>query len=205
MKSDHIQSLTESYNQKAAERDSNHVADWKLEERDKFLSYLQKENVKSLLEIGSGPGKDSLFFKEQGFDPVCIDLSPEMVNLCREKGLKADIMNFAKLEFPHHHFDSVWALNCLLHVPKQDLRSVLTEIKRVLKPSGLFFMGVYGGKNHEGVWEDDFYTPKRFFSFFEAEDLKELLSEIFTIEYFKIIPQEVIGGELEFQSIILRA
>lgn len=52
--------ITESYNKKAAERDSNDVQDWKVEEREVFLNYLHNESCSGLLEIGAGPGKDSL-------------------------------------------------------------------------------------------------------------------------------------------------
>lgn len=204
MSQDYTNRILESYNQKAAERDSNKIEDWKIEERKAFLDYIKNEGVESLLELGAGPGKDSQFFNEQGFDTLSTDLSPEMVKLCRQKGLKAEVMNFSNLEIEDNTFDSVWALNCLLHVPKHDLKNVLLEIKRVMKPGALFYMGVYGGPNHEGVWEDDFYRPQRFFSFFKAEDLKALLSELFEVEYFNIIPKEVIGRELEFQSIVLR-
>lgn len=65
-------------------------------------------------------------------------------------------------------------------------------------------MGVYGGKDFEGIWAEDTYESKRFFSFYENQSIKELLSEFFTIEYFAIVPKEVVGGKYDFQSLILR-
>jgi SAM-dependent methyltransferase len=168
------------------------------------LNYIHNENYTSLLEIGAGTGKDSLYFKEQGLNTFSIDVSPEMIKLCKEKGLDANVMSFYNLDFPNHHFDSIYALNCLLHVPKAYIKGVLNEIKRVLSPSGLFYLGVYGGENSEGIWEEDHYTLKRFFSFYEDESLKELLSEFFLIEYFEMVPKEIVEGKFHFQSIILR-
>ncbi|WP_172840461.1 class I SAM-dependent methyltransferase [Virgibacillus phasianinus] len=196
--------LINSYNRTAKKRDSNQQQQWKVKERDTFYAFLTKENRQSLLEIGAGPGKDSLFFNQQGLDTYSTDLSPEMVKLCLQKGLAAEVMTFENLAFPDNHFDAIWAMNCLLHVPKDEIRIAFTEIKRVLKPSGLFFMGVYGGQDSEGIWEDDFYEPKRFFSFYGHESIKKLLAEFFTIEYFNVVSAEVIGGSLSFQSIILR-
>lgn len=198
------QNIVDSYNKNAMERDSYSFQDWKVKEREIFLETLKTNKCRNLLEIGAGPGKDSLYFKEQGLNTTSTDISPEMVKLCKEKGLNATVMNFSDLDFPNHHYDSIWGLNCLLHVSKKDIKRVLLEIKRVLKPSGLFYMGVYGGENHEGIWEDDSYTPKRFFSFFEDDSIKELLSEFFTIEYFHVVPKEIVGGPFHFQSIILR-
>lgn len=198
------QSITDSYNKNAIERDSYSVQDWKVKERENFLAYLKKDKCRNFLEIGAGPGKDSLYFKDQGIMTISTDISTEMVKLCKEKGLEAKVMDFANLDFLDNHFDSIWALNCLLHVSKEDIKKVLLEIKRVLKPSGLFYMGVYGGENHEGIWEEDSYTPKRFFSFFEDDSIKILLSEFFKIEYFHVVPKEKVGGPFHFQSIILR-
>jgi hypothetical protein len=54
----------------------------------------------------------------------------------------------------------------------------------VLKPTGLFYMGVYGGREFEGIWQEDFYTPKRFFSFYLDHRIQEVVSEFFEILYF---------------------
>ncbi|WP_430789644.1 class I SAM-dependent methyltransferase [Virgibacillus flavescens] len=196
--------ITDSYNKTAMERDKSKQQDWKKREREIFHATATKEGVHSLLEIGAGPGKDSLYFNEQGLETYSTDISPEMVRLCKDKGLPAGVMSFENLDFPNDQFDAVWAMNCLLHAPKNEIREVLKEIKRVLKPFGLFFMGVYGGQNSEGVWEDDFYEPKRFFSFYDDNTIQELLEEFFTIERFKVVPADVVGGSFAFQSIIVR-
>ncbi|WP_010172551.1 class I SAM-dependent methyltransferase [Bacillus coahuilensis] len=97
------------------------------------MKSIHNENYSRLLEIGAGTGKDSLYFKEQGLTTFSTDISSEMIKLCRDKGLNAAVMSFYNLDFPNHHFDSIWSLNCLLHVPKEDIRGVLNEIKRVFK------------------------------------------------------------------------
>ncbi|SHG18091.1 class I SAM-dependent methyltransferase [Ornithinibacillus halophilus] len=191
-----------SYNQQAEARNALTLPEWKKRERQNFYEKLVKGQ--SLLELGAGPGHDSLFFKDNGIQTMSIDLSPEMIRLCKEKGLDAKVMSFEKLDFPDQSFDAIWALNCLLHVPKNEIRNVLSEIKRVLKPSGLFYMGVYGGQDSEGIWEEDTYEPKRFFSFYKDEQIQTILKEFFEIEYFQVLPVEAFGGNLSFQSIILR-
>jgi cyclopropane fatty-acyl-phospholipid synthase-like methyltransferase len=127
-----------------------------------------------------------------------------MVEICINKGLPAKVMSFKDLTFPKNQFSSIWAMNCLLHVPKEELKEVLEGIKRVISQEGLFYLGVYGGKDFEGIWPEDTYHPKRFFSFYENQTLKELLAEFFTIEHFAIVPKEIVGGKYDFQSIILR-
>jgi hypothetical protein len=92
-------------------------------------------------------------------------------------------------------------MNSLLHVRKADLGFVLEEIKNVLNPSGLFFMGVYGGEDSEGIWEDDIYTPHRFFSSYTDENINKVVSNHFKIVSFEIIET---GGSSHFQSIIMK-
>ncbi len=66
-------------------------------------------------------------------------------------------------------------------------------------------MGVYGGYSSEGVWEDDRYRPKRFFSFFDDESIKKVVKKVFNIYSFKrIFIAEIASSNLHYQSLILR-
>jgi SAM-dependent methyltransferase len=197
------QALVQTYNNYAEERGmKSSIEPWKVEERAGFLQVLRKNSSTSLLEIGAGPGRDSLFFKEQGFEVTCTDLSPEMVRICKDRGLDAHVMDYYEMDFADATFDAVYAMNCLLHVPKSQLGNVLGEIRRVLKPQGLLYMGVYGGYEFEGIWEQDIYEPKRFFSFFSDEKMKELVEEYYHIESFKVVKYQQVG--LHFQSMVLQ-
>jgi SAM-dependent methyltransferase len=202
-----LSDLREAYNHKVIERDNMEIAEWKIAERQHFLDMLRVEQHHpgrlSLLEIGAGTGRDSLFFQEYGLKVVCTDLSPEMVALCRTKGLDAHVMDFLHLDFPPQSFDAIYALNCLLHVPKKTLPAVLEAIKRLLKPSGLFFLGVYGGHDFEGERLLDDYIPKRFFSFYTDEGIQQVASKTFEIVYFKPIMMSP-DSPRHFQSMILK-
>ena len=197
------ESLRESYNRKAEERDNSKVEEWKLRERDNYKLWLQKENINTILEIGAGTGKDSKYFLEKGFNVTCIDLSEEMVRLCKIKGLTAYVMDFMSLDFPEGSFDGIYALNCLLHIPKDNLERVLGDIQKLLKSKGLFYLGVYGGRKTEGVWEEDKYEPKRYFSFYTDKQLYRIVSKYYKVEYFQAIKLKD-NRDLHFQSFILR-
>ena len=194
--------LVESYGQKAEERNRSETQDWKVVERASFLSLLQRENKHSLLEIGAGPGRDSLFFHDQGLKVTCIDLSPKMIELCLQKGLDAHIMDMVHLDFEQDTFDAVYALNSFLHLSKNEFPVALKNVRTVLQPGGLFYLGMYGGYDFEGIWEDDSYIPKRFFSFYTDDDLKRALNSLFEIVYFRNL--EFDRDQTQFQSIILR-
>src|SRR5206468_11002538 len=92
--------LREAYNRKAQDRESATKQAWKVAERRHFLGLLQQQHTRTLLELGAGTGKDGQFFQEHGLEVTCIDLSPAMVDLCRQKGLTAWVMDFGDLHFP---------------------------------------------------------------------------------------------------------
>lgn len=194
-----LTNLRQAYQKTAAGRDTAARQDWKLAERSNFLNYLRANNKQSLLEIGAGPGWDSLFFQENGLDVIATDLSPEMVRLCQNKGLTAYEMDFDHLTFSFQ-FDAIYGLNCLLHVPKQKLPAILQRLQGLMKAQGLFFMGVYGGEDWEGVYEDDHHEPKRFFSMYTNEHIQEVVGQFFSLIYFKEIPMT--NGVRNFQSMI---
>jgi SAM-dependent methyltransferase len=198
-----IASLRMSYNrEKTAQRDQMEKEFWKVTERQQFLSLLRQEGKTDLLEIGAGTGNDSLFFQNNGLDVTCTDLSPDMVNLCREKGLKAFVMDFLSLDFPPCSFDAIYALNCLLHVPTRELPAVLRKLRDLLRSGGLFFLGVYGGAEEEGLHEDDQHDPPRFFAHHTDEFMQLAIAPFFDLVSFKTIPFD--GKIWHFQSMVLR-
>jgi SAM-dependent methyltransferase len=195
--------LRKAYDRAVDEREGKKRPQWKDEIRASFLEMLKDEGKRSLLEIGAGTGVDSMFFQDNDIKVICTDLSPENIRSCVEKGLEAYEMDFLNLEFPSQSFDSAYAMNCLLHVPSQDFSNVLKIIRDLLKPSGLFYLGQYGGQDSEGTWPKDHYKPKRFFSFLSDDRIRQVAVEFFTIIEFT---KNFLANEedLHFQSLFLR-
>jgi SAM-dependent methyltransferase len=188
---DVLADLRTSYDGGAAARDGRPKEVFKLDERDAFLDRLWTVEAKTLLEIGAGTGEDSAYFAGEGLDVVAVDLSPEMVARCRAKGLTAYARDFLHLGFEPASFDAVYAMNCLLHVPNADLPEVLRAVRTVLKPGGLFFVGVWGDDvSFEGVLEDDHQVPPRFFSFRTDEEIFRYAREVFEVVDFHTVPDD---------------
>jgi len=185
----------------AAMRDGWAKEDFKARARARFLDLLRERDAVSLLEVGAGPGHDSLYFQEQGLRVLCTDLSPAMVERCQAKGLDARVADFLSLGVSPASFDAVYALNCLLHVPTPDLPRVLKALREVLVPGGLLYVGTWGGENQEGPVDDPRYPVPRFFAFRSDEVMRQLLAEQFDIVSFAVFDR---GGNDRFQSFILR-
>ena len=97
----------------------------------------------------------------------------------------------------------MYAMNSLLHVPKTQIHGVLDDVSRVLRRGGVFFLGVYGGEDFEGEWEQDPTGQRRFFSYFTDDMLQAAVSRHFEVVHF----ERVASGRsprLHFQSFHLR-
>ena len=86
-----LDSLRKGYDGAADERDGSTLQGWKLDERQRFLDRLRAEKCATLLEIGAGSGANARFFQDNGLTVTCTDLSPELVERCRQKGLAVNV------------------------------------------------------------------------------------------------------------------
>ena len=193
--------LVKVYEKYAHERASHSPDEFKVQERAEFLKLLKAEERETLLEIGCGHGQDAQFFQSQGCQVLAVDNAPTMVKLTAEKGIPAQVLDCYDLDQINQHFDAVYTMNCLLHIPKQDFNQVLRLISERLNGNGLMYLGIWGDQDFEGIWEHDRYEPKRFFSFWKTEALLEVLQQSFRLEYYRRL--EPHSGRI-FNSFILR-
>jgi SAM-dependent methyltransferase len=202
-----MNSLATSYDAAAQQREQMGEADWRWPIASRFRSMMRAEGKQRLLEIGAGVGFTSQWFADRGADVVATDLSPAQVELCRAKGLEAHVRDMFDLGFPVASFDAVWAMNCVHHVPSDAFGSVLGGIRDVLAPGGLFYLGVWGGYDAEGMYDDDFYPPPRFFCLRSDETLRRDVGAVFVVESFDtFVPEahEDDGDVRHMQSLVLR-
>jgi len=199
-------SMAVTYDNVAAQRDEMGEADWRWPLAERFLIQMQDEDKSRLLEIGAGVGYTSLWFAERGLDVVATDLSPAQVEIARAKGLDAYARDMFDLSFPAESFDAAWAMNCIHHIPSDDLPAVLAGIADILRPSALFYAAVWGGRDIEGMYENDFYQPARFFAIRSDESLRAALETAFVVESFEtFLPDEQKDDDgLHMQSFLLR-
>ncbi len=99
----------------------------------------------SFLELGCGSGPNLRFAARLGFDCIGIDVSAVALELCQKRldrdGLSADIRlcPYGKLPFADGSFDCVIDRASLMFADDATLTQTVSEVHRVLKPSGLFF------------------------------------------------------------------
>lgn len=146
----------EYYNQHADEYVENTLSADMSFARNKFLSYIPEGGT--ILDFGCGSGRDSKAFLDTGYKVVALDgskvlckraeqLIGQPVCCCRFQEYKADAQ-----------FDGIWACASLLHLQKEELRVVVEQLAKSLKPNSVLYMsfkyGDYSGKRN-GRWYTD--------------------------------------------------
>jgi len=134
-----------------------------------FLKHLRPGS--KVLDAGCGSGRDSLFFKNQGFQVTAFDASKEMVKLASELlDQKVLLMSFEDLSLTEQ-YDGIWACASLLHVEKAKLSRVVAELAKHLKDGGVFYISFKYGR-------EEYWKEGRFFNHLDEDTLKEILQEV---------------------------
>jgi len=102
---------------------------------------------KKVLEIGVGAGIDTAEFLRNGAEIVGVDFSPLATRsaklLLKEANLEGHILltDARYLPFRDSQFDVVYSFGVIHHIP--NISEVLQQVRRVLRPGGLFTGMVY--------------------------------------------------------------
>eukprot|EP00240_Pyramimonas_obovata_P014727 CAMPEP_0118951910 /NCGR_PEP_ID=MMETSP1169-20130426/53922_1 /TAXON_ID=36882 /ORGANISM="Pyramimonas obovata, Strain CCMP722" /LENGTH=212 /DNA_ID=CAMNT_0006899057 /DNA_START=178 /DNA_END=816 /DNA_ORIENTATION=+ len=124
--------------------------------RDALIRHLQGTPPQTILDLGCGPGRDLMIFKEAGFEVVGLDGSQKFCEAARKySGCEVWQQNFLELDLPELYFDGIFANASLFHVPTQELGRVLGQLHASLKPGGTFFASNPRGENSEGFSQHD--------------------------------------------------
>ena len=155
--------------------------------RATFLRAISHGGPKSVLEIGSGPGRDARAFVEAGHRYVAVDLSFEHIRRCRAITARVARASVRRLPFRTASFDSIWTMSTLMHVPESAISQALSELSRVLNPGGLAAIGVWGGRDVEERRSEDILEgkPPRLFSRRSNERWRTMLTAVGDIEAFE--------------------
>ena len=111
-----------------------------------FVEELAAQKLKSVLEIGCGNGRDSIFFARAGLTAAAIDVAPSAVELAKKNAEDADVSidfrvaNAEELPFADGQFGAMFSLS-VLHAT--DMSKSIPEVNRVLKKRGLAFIYYY--------------------------------------------------------------
>jgi ubiquinone/menaquinone biosynthesis C-methylase UbiE len=130
----------------------------------------------TILDAGCGPGRDTEYFLNNGYNVTGIDYSEGMIAEARRRVPEGDFqqMDMLELEFRADYFDAIWACASLLHLKKDDAKKAVQGFSGVLKHGGILFVAVKEGTGSETKKYPD--GSERFFSYYTLDELKELVT-----------------------------
>lgn len=166
-------------------------------EAQKFIARLPSSA--KIIDIGCGPGRDAKAFSGFGIEVVGIDLSSKMIELARQNapGCSFHVMDIEGLAFAPESFHGVWANCALLHVPKQNIPSVLDKMRIILKPKGILYLSVKQNHINESFGVDDRYGRlEKYWSFYEPDELVKLLNEA----KFQIVDVDIANKSSDYHT-----
>ena len=134
-----------------------------------FLKLVPKDG--KILDLGCGSGRDSMNFMKLGYEVTSVDGSKELAKKASALlGKEVIVSTFEELELKEK-FHGIWACASLLHIKREDLKTVLNNLYNNLEDNGVFYMSFkYGEKEYV----DD---KNRYFNCFTDESIISFINE----------------------------
>ena len=144
-----------------------------------------------VLDLGCGPGMAAAFMRDNGLEPNAVDASSAMIKIANKRySLNAKKMIFSDI-CGEDVYDGVWANFSLLHATKRDFKTYIKAIYNVLKPRGVFSIGMKLGI---GERRDKL---GRFYAYYNRSELLKLL-----VDLGFILKMEYLGEELGLVGVV---
>lgn len=170
----------------------------------KCTAFLKNKESKTLLDLGCGDGRDSIFFAKQGYEVTAADVSPIALQILRRKIKEEKITNInvmeqdiLKIDFPEDSFEIIYAHLSLHYFLDKQTTEIIKKIHKILKKEGFLFIKCKSTEDEEfgkgEMLEKNVYVMEENYvrHFFDEEYMKEKL------QLFKIIQIEKTKGTYE--------
>ena len=181
-----------------------------IEDKDVYETF-EKELPKgaTILDLGAGTGRTYAYFNERGYNYIGLDFSPEM----KRQAFKIhgdfpyicdDMINIKKY-FKNNSVDAVFAVYSLFHLPQEDLKKVLADVRDILKDNGVAVVSYQLGTGEEFVDEPYLGEDGKnvlYMSYWTNDEMDSLLDSLGFVDVFKKEKVETVEGAINNSSAV---
>lgn len=196
-------SLAAYYEEEAGDRADRPIDAERIARRDGFVERCRSEGIATVLDVGMGPGRDTVALRDAGLGALGLDLAHASARLALGDGVPAIQGSLYGLPVATHSVDAVWTMSTLVHVPDARFDEAMSEFARAVRPGGLVAIGLWGGRDQEEVLRFDDGRAGRFFSLRTVDRARDMLGE-----HGEIVSTEVWGrvgrGSWDYLFAVLR-
>jgi SAM-dependent methyltransferase len=112
-----------------------------------------------LADIGGGTGNYAVALRREGWQPLVIDRSAEMLARAAAKGLETLRADAQRLPLEHETFDAAAMISMLHHVENRG--AALAEARRILRPRGRLVLKAYTREDAVTLWILEYFPSSR--------------------------------------------
>ena len=130
----------------------------------------------SILDAMSGPSRDVKEFVLKGYQTSAVDKSQPMLDIIQQEVPLVKVFNqdITKLDLKDT-YDGIWCNAGIFMLEKKLIPKALEKISQHLKKGGALYINCKLGDKTEGSYYDKRYGVQRFETYFQNDELKELL------------------------------
>lgn len=152
--------------------------------KDFFSTFEFKPRI---LDLGCGPGHESMRIHSMGAEVVGVDFSPESIKIARKRNPNCTFFckDYFELDERIGLFDGIFSSGSIIHLSYEKLPKLFEILSRLIRNDGFLELIIQNGKGQKivkHVIENE--SLERVIYFFTLKKLKHILSK-FSIDFYR--------------------
>lgn len=180
---------------------------WGLKPDPLLVKFLKSIPGGTILDIGAGEGRNSIFLAKKNFKVEAIDKITEGLIKCKkfakQKGfsIKTRVCDIKKFNFKKNKYSLIIAIASLDFLKKSEIKKIIFKIKQSLQKGGIIYIVAFTvqdpiyknlAKIQKPIEVNTFYSERLgcYRHFFAHNELKKLFKEFTILHYQEYIKKD---------------